>query len=113
MLGQLALVALFGARFDLGFGFGDFLQPLLAARQFMRAALPDDTTSLKAMVIAQDQLIEALPSPSCATRSTARPQNAAASSSTSLNCNSPSLRRTPRKMRRRPSLRSQRPKRAA
>ena len=36
MLGQLALVALFGARFDLGFGFGDFLQPPLAARQFIR-----------------------------------------------------------------------------
>ena len=36
MLGQFALVALLGARFDLGFGFGDFLQPLLAARQFLR-----------------------------------------------------------------------------
>ena len=36
MLGQFALVALLGARFDLGFGFGDFLQPLLAARQLLR-----------------------------------------------------------------------------
>ena len=35
MLGQLPLVALFGPRFDLRPGFGDFLQPLLAARQFI------------------------------------------------------------------------------
>ena len=40
MLGQLPLVALFGARFDLRPGFGDFLQPLLAARQLIRDRHP-------------------------------------------------------------------------
>jgi hypothetical protein len=40
MLGQLALVALLGARVDLGFGFGDFLQTLLAAPQLLRDRHP-------------------------------------------------------------------------
>jgi len=46
-----------------------------------RAALPDDITSLKAMVIAQDQLIEALKLTITKPRhdSTALPRNAAAS----------------------------------
>ena len=64
-----------------------------------RAALPDDIASLKAMVLAQDQLIQALKLTIAKLRHEkyGASRSGAASSSISSNCNSLSLKRTRRK----------------